>query len=66
MVIVIVAGALLVLLVGGFIAFALFVSRSFRQTGQASSSSALEVAKMRYAKGEISRAEFEQIREDLS
>jgi uncharacterized membrane protein len=62
MTIVIVAGALLVLLVGGFIAFALFVSRGFKRAGD----SPLEVARMRLARGEISHDEFEQIRKDLS
>ena len=63
MTIIIVAGSLLVLLVGGFIAFVRYVNRSYKNSG---TGSPVEVARMRYAKGEISREEFEQIRKDLS
>ncbi len=61
--IIIVAGSLLVLLVGGFVTFVRYVNKNYKDSGVGSP---LEAAKMRYAKGEISREKFEQIRKDLS
>ncbi|RMG70010.1 MAG: SHOCT domain-containing protein [Chloroflexi bacterium] len=61
-------GLLIPLLVIGAIVYAL----GWRPQGQntvfspASSRSALDIAKERYARGEISKEEFEQIRQDLN
>lgn len=41
------------------------VSRLTRREATPRSDSALEIARQRYARGEISREEFEQIRQDL-
>jgi putative membrane protein len=51
----------------GFIALATWIVVKLVRSGQQSSSqNPLEIAKARYAKGEISKAEFEQIKKDLS
>ncbi|GAB4282980.1 MAG: hypothetical protein Kow0080_36960 [Candidatus Promineifilaceae bacterium] len=61
-------GLLIPLLVIGTIVYAL----GWRPQGQnsgfvlSSSRSALDIAKERYARGEISKEEFEQIRQDLN
>jgi putative membrane protein len=60
---------LFILLFGtGFIALIIWViTRMGKGSSSATgSSNALDIAKERYAKGEISREEFEQIKKDLS
>jgi len=42
------------------------ITRLTRRNGSSSKHNPLNVAKERYAKGEISREEFEQIKRDLS
>ncbi len=57
---------LLALVVVGVIAGIRWISRSpGGPRGSASPSRALEVARERYARGEISREEFQRLREDL-
>ena len=57
---------LLALFVVGVIAGIRWTSRNADDPrGSASPSSALEVARERYARGEISREEFQRLREDL-
>ncbi len=53
---------------GGFIALAVWVILKLtgRGTGNGQRRDPLDIAKERYAKGEISREEFEQFRSDLS
>jgi len=52
---------------GGLIALIVWVVRKLTERGSsASKRDPLDVAKERYAKGEISREEFEQIKKDLS
>ena len=42
------------------------ISNRERRSGSGGSESPLEIAKRRYAQGEISREQFEQIRRDLN
>lgn len=65
----------MILFWGGLIALAVVVVRGFTRAGsQASggelpwkgSSSALEILKERYARGEINKAEYEEMRRDIS
>ena len=52
---------------GGLIALIVWgVTKLSRRDGPAPRRDPLDVAKERYAKGEISREEFEQIKKDLS
>lgn len=52
---------------GGLIALVTWVIVKLVRSGQQpSSQTPLEIAKARYAKGEISKEEFEQIKEELS
>jgi len=52
---------------GGLIALVTWVILRLVRSGQQSSSQTpLEIAKARYAKGEISKEEFEQIKKELS
>ena len=52
---------------GGLIALIVWVVRKLTErSSPASKHDPLDVAKERYAKGEISREEFEQIKKDLS
>ncbi len=52
---------------GGFIALIVWgVIKLSRRNNSTSKSSPLDVAKERYARGEISREEFEQLKKDLS
>lgn len=62
MTIVIVASSLLVLLVISLVFFVRWISRSMKKVDE---NSPLEVARMRYARGEISRDELEQIKKDI-
>ncbi|MFC2034340.1 SHOCT domain-containing protein [Chloroflexota bacterium] len=52
---------------GGIIAFTIWgVKKLSEKNNPAINNSSLETAKERYAKGEISREEFKQIKKDLS
>lgn len=69
-------GASLVVIMGGFLAMLIFLKKRMTKTaGNAapkstpavsSSSKLLEIIKERYARGEITREQFEQLRKDLS
>ncbi len=51
----------------GIIALVLWIVRKLTERGDTEGRhSALDIAKQRYARGEISKAEFEQIKKDLS
>jgi len=78
-VVIIIAVALLLVLIAGFAVFAIYITKTFKQSGTGSGSSPssisakrgasetpLDVARMRYAKGDITREQFEQIKKDLS
>jgi putative membrane protein len=66
-------GALMMILFwGGLIALVVLVIRAFSASGSQdkpnagnASESALEIVKKRYARGEISKAEYEEISRDL-
>jgi putative membrane protein len=59
-------GLILVLVIVGAIAYALGWRPQFNQTGPAQTSQTpLEILKARYARGEISREEYDQMRKDL-
>jgi putative membrane protein len=59
-------GLILTLGVVGAIAYALGWRPQFNQTGRAQNSETpLEILKARYARGEISHEEYEQMRRDL-
>jgi len=52
---------------GGIIALVIWIARRIMGTGDSEGSRlCLVIAKQRYARGEISREEFEQIKKDLS
>jgi putative membrane protein len=60
---------LMVLFWGGIIALVIWAVKNFswRQSdAPTTNSKALDIARERYAKGEISKDEFEQLRKDLS
>ena len=66
-------GLMMLLFWGGLIALAVVIIRSFAggksgngQAGPTGNEPALQILEERYAKGEISREEFETIRADLS
>lgn len=54
--------AMMVLFWGALIVFGVWAVRSFTDRGQSS----LGIAKDRYARGDISRDQYEQIRQDLN
>jgi putative membrane protein len=59
-------GLILTLVVVGAIAYALGWRPQFHQSGPAETGQTpLEILKARYARGEISREEYEQMRRDL-
>jgi len=61
------SGLWLVIFGGGLIALIVWViTKLIRRGDSAPKHDPLDVAKERYAKGEISREEFEQIKKDLS
>ena len=61
------SGLLTLLFVAGIIIFVVWLARKPGESGGvATKSSPLDIAKERYAKGEISKEEFEQIKKDLS
>jgi putative membrane protein len=60
------SGLVLLLVIVGAIAYALGWRPQFNQTGRAQNSETpLETLKARYARGEISREEYELMRRDL-
>ena len=60
-------GLWMVLFCGGIIALIVWgVTRFSRQNGSTQKRNPLHITRERYAKGEISREEFEQIKKDLS
>ncbi len=61
------SGVGMVLFWGGLIALIVWgITKLTKQSDSASKRDPLDAAKERYAKGEISREEFEQIKKDLS
>jgi putative membrane protein len=66
-------GLMMVLFWGGLIALAVLILRTFSSSQQRagsvsalpSSNTALDILKERYAQGEITKAEFEEMRDDL-
>ena len=60
-------GLWMFILGGGLIALIVWgISRATRSSGLTSKSSALDIAEKRYAKGEITKDEYEQYIKDLS
>ena len=60
-------GVQMVIFWGGLIALIVWgITKLSRRNGSTPKHDPLDIAKERYAKGEISRDEFEQIRKDLS
>lgn len=66
-------GLMMLLFWGGLIALVVLVVRAFSTSGSRetprdnkASETPLEIVKMRYARGEISKAEYEEIRRDLT
>ena len=55
---------ILILVIGGVVFFIKIVTSGKRKPGK-TSEPLLEILKTRYAKGEISRDEYEQIRKDI-
>ena len=61
------SGLILLLAIIGGIAYALGWRPQFNQTGPAQpGETPLEILKARYARGEITREEYEQMRQDLN
>jgi putative membrane protein len=52
---------------GGFVALAVWIVRAVWRSGEprTTSQNSLEIAKARYARGEITREQFEQLKKDL-
>ena len=60
-------GILMLIFWGGIIALVIWgVGRLTKHNNQALKNTPLDIAKERYARGEISKEQFEQIRKDLS
>jgi len=60
-------GLWMVVFWGGLIALIVWgIMKLVRQNGSASKQNPLELAKERYARGEITREQFEQIKKDLT
>ena len=53
---------------GGFVALAVWIVRAIWRSGEPrlTSQSSLDIAKARYARGEITREQFEQLKRDLA
>ena len=61
------AGPWMVLFWGAFVGLIVWaVIRFSRQDGSESKNKSIDIAKERYAKGEISKEEFDQLKKDLS
>ncbi len=56
-------GLMMLLFWGGLIALVVLAVRAFSTSGVRT---ALEIAKMRYARGEIGKTEYEEMRQDLT
>ena len=52
---------------GGFVALAVWIVRAVWRSGEprTTSQNSLEIAKARYARGEITREQYEQLKQDL-
>ena len=52
---------------GGFVALAVWIVRAVWRSGEprTTSQNSLEIAKARYARGEITREQYEQLKKDL-
>ncbi len=64
-------GLMMLLFWGGFIALVFFAIRAFAGNGRqnqlpGAGSTALDILKKRYARGEVSKEEYEAIRQDLA
>lgn len=63
----IVGGILMLLFWAAIIALIVWVVRTLsRPSGASSTSTPLDIAKVRYARGEITKEQFEQLKKDLS
>jgi len=59
-------GLMMLLFWGGLIALVVWVVRSFVNPDHEGGDESLAIARRRYASGEITREQYEQLREDLS
>ena len=57
---------LIALLLAGFVALCLWFYRRFTRGDNATRQTPMEIARERYAKGEINKEQFEQIKKDLA
>jgi putative membrane protein len=57
---------LIALLLAGFVALCLWFYRKFTRGDNTGRQTPIEIARERYAKGEINKEQFEQIRKDLA
>jgi putative membrane protein len=57
---------LIALLLAGFVALCLWFYRRFTRGDIATRQTPIEIARERYAKGELNKEQFEQIRKDLA
>ncbi len=58
---------IMVVIWGGLIALAVWIVMKLVRSGrETSSASPIEIAKSRYARGEITKEQFEQLKKDLS
>jgi putative membrane protein len=57
---------LIAILLAGFVALCLWFYRKFTRGDKANRQTPVEIASERYAKGEINKEQFEQIKKDLA